>query len=62
MSAVPTCAHCQETIEGPPATIWRGGPTHYLHHEDGHLDCYHVVTVYRHPMPCRWCDPQEAHA
>lgn len=49
------CAHCEESIQGPPALRWQGGSTEYFHHEDGHMDCYHFATVYGHPTPCADC-------
>ena len=44
------CAHCREPMQGY-ATI--GG--RWLCHPDAGLDCYRLVTVYGHPMPCFQC-------
>lgn len=42
------CAHCTRPMRGY-ATV--GGD--YLCHPDVGLDCYRLVTIYDHPMPCQ---------
>lgn len=51
------CGHCDRPIQG---SGWAEGQP--LCHPDasflghlGRLDCYRLVTVYHHPMPCRLC-------
>lgn len=42
------CAHCARPLRGS-GTALDGSP---LCHPDDGMDCYHLVTLYRHPMPC----------
>lgn len=44
------CAHCAQPMRGY-ATV---GPQYLCHPDDG-IDCYKMVTVYRHPTPCAAC-------
>lgn len=41
------CAHCSEPMRGRAS--FNGLP---LCHPDKGVDCYHLVTVYGHAMPC----------
>ena len=50
MSGIPTCGHCGRPQVGY-ATV-HGTP---LCHPDVGLDCYVLVTVGGHPMPCATC-------
>jgi hypothetical protein len=46
--AVPRiCGHCQRPIRGMGSV----GGTFLCHPDDG-MDCYRLVTLYGHPMPC----------
>ncbi len=49
-----TCSHCGGPQQGSAGISW--GIVHYdLCHPDEGMDCYHLVTVYRHPVvgcPC----------
>lgn len=47
MTAQPNCAHCQQPITGY-GTVNDA----ILCHPDVGLDCYHLVTLYRHDTPC----------
>lgn len=57
------CAHCQRvqagygmvTVKDASGTI-RDQP---LCHPDQGLDCYRLVTIYRHPMPCGCRGPSD---
>lgn len=61
------CGHCGATDVGSPAAGYaRGaittatgvvGATLCHPNETGRPDCYRLVTVYRHNMPCRICPP-----
>lgn len=44
-----TCAHCLQPTKGRGYGSVNSKP---LCHPDAGLDCYHLVTVYRHTMPC----------
>jgi hypothetical protein len=44
------CAHCGGPLRGYAAL----GDTKLCHPDDG-LDCYRLVTLYRHPVPCGPC-------
>ncbi len=44
------CAHCQQSAQGY-ATV--GGDR--VCHVDNMMDCYRLVTLYRHPLPCPDC-------
>ncbi len=50
MSAL-ACAHCAH-----PARGYSTVQDSVLCHPDYGLDCYQLVTVYLHPMPCRQCN------
>jgi hypothetical protein len=47
------CVHCQLPLVG-----WAGVPAGPVCHPSGipgersSMDCYHLVTVYKHPTPC----------
>ncbi len=45
------CAHCSYPPTGV-ARIWRDGTSRVLCHPDIGLDCYDLVTVWGHTMPC----------
>ena len=51
MSPRVVCGHC-----GPPARGGAGVGDTPLCHPDGGMDCYRLVTVYRHPTPCFGCE------
>jgi hypothetical protein len=56
-----SCGHCGNPMRGY-ATAYRAGsalPVPLCHPDDG-MDCYHLVTVYQHPMPCEDCAAQVA--
>jgi len=44
------CAHCMREMRGYASA----GNGQRLCHPDAGLDCYRLVTVYGHEMPC-WC-------
>lgn len=44
------CAHCVRPQRGYAAVN-----SHPLCHPDEGLDCYRLVTIYGHEMPCRTC-------
>lgn len=44
------CGHC-----GKPVHLGGAVGATRLCHPDEDMDCYHLVTVYKHPMPCD-CD------
>lgn len=46
------CAHCQGPQIGMAAVGDNNGGTRMLCHPDYGLDCYRLVTVYGHGMPC----------
>lgn len=52
MTAIRTCAHCLKTIHGPSSGSVGDGS---VCHPDNGMDCYRLVTVYQHPMPCPTC-------
>ncbi len=48
------CSHCGEPMRGS-AGLTLGGVHHRLCHPDNGMDCYRLVTVFRHPIvdcPC----------
>lgn len=45
-----TCGHCGERMRG-----YASFRNKWLCHPDDGLDCYRLVTVYGHPMPCFPC-------
>ncbi len=45
-----TCGHCLGAVVGAAFV-----DQDVLCHTDEGMDCYRLVTVYRHPMPCRGC-------
>lgn len=50
------CGHCCEPLRGYASAYRAGsGQSVPLCHPDDGMDCYRLVTVYRHPMPCRSC-------
>lgn len=56
------CAHCAQPMRGM-ASLTRDGEHHWLCHPDEGMDCYHLVTVWRHEptTKCARCaDPKEA--
>lgn len=46
----PRCGHCTHPMLGVASA--KG---HDLCHPDGNIDCYRLVTVYGHPIPCKPC-------
>lgn len=44
------CGHCEGPMRGYAFAF-----NLPLCHPDAGPDCYHLVTVYRHPMPCASC-------
>ena len=52
----PTCGHCC----GPMLGYAKAEGKHLCHPDEG-MDCYHLVTVYRHLMPCPECSADRAH-
>jgi hypothetical protein len=44
------CAHCRRSLDGLAAVNGSA-----LCHPDAGMDCYRLVTVYAHPMPCSSC-------
>lgn len=53
LADMPTCRHCWRPQRGR-ASVY-GEP---VCHPDQGMDCYHLVTVYGHPMPCDKCKLQ----
>lgn len=55
------CGHCGATdvgtFEGGYGSVGRADLCHP--NESGRPDCYHLVTVYHHPMPCSACPSAE---
>jgi hypothetical protein len=49
----PLCGHCGQPVQGYG---YAGGQA--LCHPHQGLDCYHLVTLYRHPTPCGECKLQ----
>ena len=47
------CAHCGGRQRG-----FAGMGANLLCHPDFGMDCYQMVTVYHHPMPCESCAPE----
>jgi len=45
-----TCGHCRGFLRG-----YAGIDSQRVCHPDVGLDCYRLVTVYRHPLPCPAC-------
>lgn len=45
-----TCAHCAHDLDGSASV----GDSPLCHPGDG-LDCYRLVTIYGHAMPCTEC-------
>jgi hypothetical protein len=51
---MPKCDHCLRPMEG-----FAGVDDRYYCHPDDGMDCYHLVTVYRHPDACDCIDNPE---
>jgi hypothetical protein len=56
----PRCGHCGLPIVGYGYALGEAlcHPDQALLGHSGRADCYHLVTVYRHPMPCQKCKLQ----
>lgn len=52
MSAMQACAHCGTKLQDQGSGFVRDQP---VCHPDVGMDCYRLVTVYDHPLPCRAC-------
>ena len=50
MSDARTCSHCLRPMRGHASVN-----DDWLCHPDDGMDCYHLVTVYKHKMPCPEC-------
>jgi hypothetical protein len=58
MTRLPTiCGHCHKAQRGFASVTVDGDSVPLCHPDDG-PDCYHLVTVYHHPMPCPDCPGQ----
>lgn len=51
------CAHCGATDVGSYSAGYASVGDQYLCHpnDEGRPDCYTLVTVFKHPMPCPGC-------
>jgi hypothetical protein len=59
---VPTCSHCGLPRRGSAGVLLKSGYYPLCHPDEG-LDCYHLVTVYKHPITnCTKCQPIERSA
>lgn len=54
MNGTPLCSHCLRPMAGFASL--NDDP---LCHPDEGIDCYHLVTVYKHEMPCTSCRENE---
>lgn len=63
--AAATCDHCGRTMgdfDGGSGLLYRGGKRYSFCHPNapGRPDCYHLVTVYDHPIGQLKSNPKES--
>jgi len=55
MNELTICSHCKQPLRGHGSVTSAPGEVDELCHPNEGMDCYHLVTLYKHPMPCWSC-------